>query len=396
MKDQDIGETSQGSASSTTSGFTRPHYRRRNKPPFSYAELISLAILSSDFKKRTLREICEYLECTFPVFQGEYTGWRNSVRHNLSASGRFVKVLRDRKRPFGKDNYWAIKPNTKHDIQKMQERLDEYLSSSKGKNTANERKERRPNTSPASGTVRNKQLPVAPRQKAPHSGVSVYDKTPRTEASMDTYRNHSFTNFQQPRTVTLQHDQYYYDYTAYQQYCAYQAASMYRYKPSDSKVPDQNSVTTAQVNGSPCQSPYQFGRIYQYNRDQMTPLSETAYLTDDDESMYTSGASKLQDPTQMQSDFECKTFQTLIDTDTNTISTGAHVVCKTEDCGNGESTYDSGSSDEQRGESCMYDTVSMFEYEKGTFQTVSDILNGVTELIDDTSLASLTEMTDGP
>ena len=50
----------------------------------------------------------------FPFFRGSYTGWRNSVRHNLSLNECFQKILRDPTRPWGKDNYWTINPNSEY------------------------------------------------------------------------------------------------------------------------------------------------------------------------------------------------------------------------------------------------------------------------------------------
>ena len=50
----------------------------------------------------------------FPFFRGPYTGWRNSVRHNLSLNECFQKILRDPSRPWGKDNYWTINPNSEY------------------------------------------------------------------------------------------------------------------------------------------------------------------------------------------------------------------------------------------------------------------------------------------
>lgn len=50
----------------------------------------------------------------FPFFRGSYTGWRNSVRHNLSLNDCFLKVLRDPSRPWGKDNYWMLNPQSEY------------------------------------------------------------------------------------------------------------------------------------------------------------------------------------------------------------------------------------------------------------------------------------------
>uniref|UniRef100_A0A8D3CDA1 Forkhead box Q1b n=1 Tax=Scophthalmus maximus TaxID=52904 RepID=A0A8D3CDA1_SCOMX len=62
----------------------------------------------------TLAEINDYLMKKFPFFRGSYTGWRNSVRHNLSLNDCFLKVLRDPSRPWGKDNYWMLNPHSEY------------------------------------------------------------------------------------------------------------------------------------------------------------------------------------------------------------------------------------------------------------------------------------------
>lgn len=89
-------------------------YTRRPKPPYSYIALIAMAIRDSASGRLTLAEINDYLMKKFPFFRGSYTGWRNSVRHNLSLNDCFLKVLRDPSRPWGKDNYWMLNPHSEY------------------------------------------------------------------------------------------------------------------------------------------------------------------------------------------------------------------------------------------------------------------------------------------
>lgn len=108
-------------------------YIRRPKPPFSYIALIAMAIRDSSTGRLTLAEINNYLMQRFPFFRGSYTGWRNSVRHNLSLNDCFLKVLRDPSRPWGKDNYWMLNPNSEYTFadgvfRRRRKRIDRKLN----------------------------------------------------------------------------------------------------------------------------------------------------------------------------------------------------------------------------------------------------------------------------
>ncbi|MBN3278926.1 FOXH1 protein, partial [Polyodon spathula] len=70
--------------------------------------MIAMVIQNSQEKKLTLSQILKEISTLFPFFKGNYKGWRDSVRHNLSSYDCFVKVLKDPGKPQGKGNFWAV------------------------------------------------------------------------------------------------------------------------------------------------------------------------------------------------------------------------------------------------------------------------------------------------
>lgn len=84
------------------------------KPSMSFACLIAMAILDSDAKRLTVSEVYEWMKRAYPYFSSPAagTGWKNSVRHNLSLNKHFVKQNRDDDQPGGKGSFWRIRPES--------------------------------------------------------------------------------------------------------------------------------------------------------------------------------------------------------------------------------------------------------------------------------------------
>ncbi|VDB90136.1 unnamed protein product [Peniophora sp. CBMAI 1063] len=77
------------------------------KPFYPYSTLIRYAIKGSPNQKLLLEDIYYAIESRFPYFRTASSGWKNSVRHNLSLNPCFEKVprpLTDR----GKGSYWTV------------------------------------------------------------------------------------------------------------------------------------------------------------------------------------------------------------------------------------------------------------------------------------------------
>lgn len=80
-------------------------YNSSQKPPYSYAILIGMAILRGDGRKLTLSQIYNWISSTFRYYRMEDVGWQNSIRHNLSLNKAFIKT---EKSSDGKGHYWEV------------------------------------------------------------------------------------------------------------------------------------------------------------------------------------------------------------------------------------------------------------------------------------------------
>ena len=79
------------------------------KPPHSYAQLIGMAILSTQDQQMTLSNIYKWIQANYAFYRFNTGGWQNSIRHNLSLNKAFTKIARRTDEP-GKGMKWMIEP----------------------------------------------------------------------------------------------------------------------------------------------------------------------------------------------------------------------------------------------------------------------------------------------
>ncbi|CAB1338449.1 unnamed protein product [Coregonus sp. 'balchen'] len=104
----DPGAPQNPSSSSSYSSSQRDSLK--SKPPFSFSLLIYMAIEQSPSKSLPVKDIYGWILQHFPYFSSAPTGWKNSVRHNLSLNKCFRKVERSLGKVNGKGSLWCVDP----------------------------------------------------------------------------------------------------------------------------------------------------------------------------------------------------------------------------------------------------------------------------------------------
>lgn len=111
------------------------------KPPYSYATLIGMAILSHPDKQLTLLQIYLWIADTFKYYRQGDVGWQNSIRHNLSLNKAFVKGEKSKD---GKGHFWLVQQDcvdlflkAKNNKRSLFDEVMEQLAIQNGPNNGN-------------------------------------------------------------------------------------------------------------------------------------------------------------------------------------------------------------------------------------------------------------------
>ncbi|KAK3899132.1 fork-head transcriptional regulator 2 [Staphylotrichum tortipilum] len=89
---------------------------RHIKPQFSYAQMITQAIMNTPEQKLNLAGIYNYIQTRYAYYRHQpATGWQNSIRHNLSLNKAFEKIARSTDEP-GKGMKWQLVPESREEM----------------------------------------------------------------------------------------------------------------------------------------------------------------------------------------------------------------------------------------------------------------------------------------
>ncbi|KAI1327848.1 fork head domain-containing protein [Xylariaceae sp. FL0255] len=86
------------------------------KPNYSYAQMITQAIIAAPGEKLNLAGIYQYIMDNYAYYRNQpIAGWQNSIRHNLSLNKSFAKAPRSTDEP-GKGMKWKIVPDARDEM----------------------------------------------------------------------------------------------------------------------------------------------------------------------------------------------------------------------------------------------------------------------------------------
>uniref|UniRef100_A0A182QB49 Fork-head domain-containing protein n=1 Tax=Anopheles farauti TaxID=69004 RepID=A0A182QB49_9DIPT len=120
-----------------------------SKPPFSFSSLIFMAIENSQQKALPVKEIYSWIVQQFPYFKTAPTGWKNSVRHNLSLNKCFQKV--EKAANLGKGSLWMVEPQFRPNLIQALSRSPFHAGSGMDKATYKSLQQQRSNNASPTG-----------------------------------------------------------------------------------------------------------------------------------------------------------------------------------------------------------------------------------------------------
>ncbi|KAL2754702.1 hypothetical protein ACRALDRAFT_1070414 [Sodiomyces alcalophilus JCM 7366] len=112
-----VGYSGSGTLLLSQSNIDLSHDDNRHvKPQFSYAQMITQAIMSVPNGKLNLNGIYTFITTNYAYYRHQPpAGWQNSIRHNLSLNKAFDKVARSTHEP-GKGMKWQIVPEAREEM----------------------------------------------------------------------------------------------------------------------------------------------------------------------------------------------------------------------------------------------------------------------------------------
>ncbi|XP_046981356.1 forkhead box protein N3 [Schistocerca americana] len=142
-----------------------------SKPPYSFSCLIFMAIEDSPGHALPVKEIYAWILDHFPYFKNAPTGWKNSVRHNLSLNKCFRKVEKAPQN-LGKGSLWMVDPMYRPNLVQALAKSPFHPYSTIVSRTASV------NSSPGSGS-----LPSTPAKAPPSPGSAARQQSPPATAA---------------------------------------------------------------------------------------------------------------------------------------------------------------------------------------------------------------------
>lgn len=150
------------------------------KPSISFACLIGMAILAAEDRRLTVSEVYDWMKKIHPYFDSPAagSGWKNSVRHNLSLNKHFVKQTRDHNgETTGKGSYWTIRPESIPAMEAAIRKQESARHAMEQAGSGGSLENKGPGIVPHVTKVTLPRRPTTHRPKASHAQATKYSKS---------------------------------------------------------------------------------------------------------------------------------------------------------------------------------------------------------------------------